>query len=117
MGGQQLTVRGVTLMSQRSAAWSLALQLLPIVGLVFLFLGPTAQSAPRSFFVVSAALYSVGLCLFLAAKASLLREGRYVSWGSQQMTVWNRRIYRTGYALMLGGIVGGVIFAVVWRAR
>jgi len=104
-------------MSQKSAAWNLAFQLVPAVGLVFLLLGPTAQSRPTQFFAISAALYMVGLGLFLAAKVSLFRERRYVSWGSEHMTVWNRRAYRIGYVFMLCGIVGGVVFAVVWRSR
>src|SRR5438093_13408538 len=104
-------------MSQKSAAWNLALQFFPAVGLVFVVLVPIARFTPMRFFFVSAALYTIGLCLFLAAKASLCRRGRYVSWGSKHMSPWNRRVYRAGYVLMTCGIVGSVLFAVVWRSR
>jgi hypothetical protein len=42
--------------------------------------GPVAPSAPGQFFIISASSYIVGLSLCLAAKASLLRQGRYISW-------------------------------------
>jgi formate/nitrite transporter FocA (FNT family) len=103
-------------MSQRSAAWNLASLLLPAVGLVFVFLGPAAHSTPVQFFYFSAAVYSVGLCLLVAAKASLFRQARYVSWGSEHMTVWNRRAYRAGYVLIMCGIVAAAVFAIVWRS-
>jgi hypothetical protein len=104
-------------MSQRSAAWNLAFLLAPMFGLGFIFLGPAAHSAPVQFFYVSAALYAIGLCLLVAAKASLFRQARYVSWGSTHMTAWNRRAYRTGYALMVSGIIAAVVFAIVWRSK
>jgi hypothetical protein len=104
-------------MSQNSAAWNLAAQLIPAVGLVFVFLGPMARFAPVRFFAVSAALYAVGLCLFVAAKASLFRQGRYLSLGSKYMSAWNRRAYRTGYVLMMVGIVATVFFTVMWHAQ
>jgi hypothetical protein len=78
---------------------------------------PAAYSAPSQFVAISGALYLVGLCLFVAAKVSLFRKHRYVSWGSQHMSVWNRRAYRAGYALMLCGFVAVVVFSVVWRSR
>ena len=104
-------------MSQRSAAWNLAFQVIPAIGLVFVFLGPMARFAPVRFFSVSAALYTVGLCLFIAAKASLFRRGRYISWGSKDMSAWNRRAYRAGYVLMMCGIVASIFFAVVWHSQ
>ena len=104
-------------MSQRNAAWNLAITLAPALGLPFIFLGPAAHAAPVQFFYISAFVYVVGLGLFVAAKASLFRRARYVSWGSKHMTVWNRRAYRTGYSLMVCGIVAAVVFALTWRAQ
>jgi hypothetical protein len=104
-------------MSQNNAAWNLEFQLLPAVGLVFVFLGPMARFAPVRFVAFSAVLYAVGLCLFVVAKASLFRQRRYVSWGSKYMSMWNRRAYRTGYVLMMCGIVASVFFAVVWHSH
>jgi hypothetical protein len=114
-GGREQRVE--TVMSQRSAAWNLAFQVIPAIGLVFVFLGPMARFAPARFFLVSTALSTVGLCLFIAAKASLFVHGRFVSWGSKEMSPWNRRAYRAGYLLMVCGIVASVVFAVVWRSR
>ena len=104
-------------MSQKSAAWNLAIQTIPAIGLVFVFLTPLARVAPLRFFFVSAAMSMLGLCLFLSAKASLFHQGRYFSRGSKYMSPWNRRAYRTGYALMICGIVTSVVFTVVWRAQ
>ena len=56
-------------MSQKSAAWNLAFLLVPAVGLVFMFFSPMARIAPVRFVAVSAALYTVGLYVFVAAKA------------------------------------------------
>lgn len=104
-------------MSQRSAAWNLGFLLAPAVGLIFIFVGPAARSAPVPFFDISAALYTVGLCLLVAAKASLFRQARYVSWGSKHMTVWNRRAYRAGYALMVCGTGAVIVFSIIWRSQ
>lgn len=101
-------------MSQRHAAWNLAVLVGPAVGLPFIFLGPAAHAAPMPFFYISAFLYVAGLGLFVAAKASVIRQVRYVSWGSKHMTVWNRRAYRTGYSLMVCGIIAAVVFAIAW---
>ena len=103
-------------MSQNSAAWNLAAQLIPAVGLVFVFLGPMARFAPVRF-LPSAQLYTRLACLFVAAKASLFRQGRYLSLGSKYMSAWNRRAYRTGYVLMMVGIVATVFFTVMWHAQ
>jgi len=104
-------------MSQNSAAWNLWISAFPAIGLVIVFMGPTARSAPVRFFAVSVALYTVGLCLFAVAKASLFRQGRHFSWGSKYMSAWNRRAYRTGYVLMMCGIVASVFFTVVWYSQ
>ena len=101
-------------MSQRSAAWNVGINLIPIaLGSVF-FLAPSARFAPTQFVVLSSALYAIGLTLFVAAKVSLLRRGRYLSWGSKDMTIWNRRAYRAGYVLMLFGSVSAIAFVVAW---
>jgi hypothetical protein len=105
------------MMSQRSAAWNLGFQIIPVIGLVFVFLVPMARFAPVRLFSLSVALYTVGLCLFTAAKTSVFRRGRYISWGSNHMSVWNRRAYRAGYVLMMCGSAASILFAVVWRSQ
>jgi hypothetical protein len=52
--------------------------------------------------------YLAGLTLFLIAKVSLFRSGRFVSFGSSRMRPPFRALYRTGYVLM----AVGVLFAV-----
>lgn len=101
-------------MSQRNAAWNVGINLLPIAwGFVF-FLAPSARFAPTKVALLSGALCAIGLALFVAAKGSLLRQGRYISWGSKDMTTWNRRAYRAGYVLMLFGTASAVAFIVAW---
>jgi hypothetical protein len=101
--------------SQRRAGWNAGINLLPIAfGSAFL-LARSARFAPIRFVVLSSALYAMGLALFVAAKMSLLRRGRYISWGSKDMTTWNRRAYRMGYVLILLGSAGAMAFIAAWR--
>ena len=100
-------------MSQKSAVWNLALSSFPAIGLLFMLV-PLARVVPQRFFAVTAALSLIGLCLLAATKWSLLRDGRYVSFGTRDRSVWNRRLYRTGYVLMGGGVVGAILFAIAW---
>jgi hypothetical protein len=44
----------------------------------------------------------LGFLLFLGAKLSLFRRGIWVSWGSSPMAPGARRLYLTGYRLMIG---------------
>jgi hypothetical protein len=100
-------------MSQKSAVWNLALNFFPAIGLLFMLV-PLARIVPQRFFAVTAALSVIGFCLLAAAKWSLIRDSRYVSFGSRDMSVWNRRLYRTAYVLMGGGVVGAILFAIAW---
>ena len=101
-------------MSQRNAAWNAAINLIPIAwGFVF-FLAPSARFSPTRFVLLNSALYAIGLALFVGAKGSLLRRGRYISWGSKDMTIWNRRAYRAGYVLMLFGTAGAIALIFAW---
>jgi hypothetical protein len=100
--------------SQRSAAWNVGINLIPIaLGCVF-FLAPSARFAPTKFVLLNSALFAIGPALVVAAKGSLLRRGRYISWGSKHMTIWNRRAYRAGYVLMLFGTAGAIAFIFAW---
>jgi hypothetical protein len=73
-----------------------------LVALVLVVILP-ATSAPVVFTRVTLSLLIFGLALFLLAKFSLLRRGIGISFGSAQMSTWNRRAYRGGYTLMLLG--------------
>jgi formate/nitrite transporter FocA (FNT family) len=103
-------------MSQRHAAWNYVVQLAPVVlGAGLLLVTTLARRLPAVLFFVMLSSYSVGFILFLVAKASLFRQGVYFSWGSNPMSLWNRRAYRAGYALMLLGCVGALAFIIAWR--
>ncbi|MBZ5534928.1 MAG: hypothetical protein LAO31_03150 [Acidobacteriia bacterium] len=103
-------------MSQRHAAWTFVIQLAPIVlGAGLLLLTTLARRPPALLFFGMLSSYSVGFILFFVAKASLFRQGVYFSWGSNPMSLWNRRAYRAGYTLMLVGCVGALAFIIGWR--
>jgi len=73
------------------------------IGLILAVFAANALAAPTGFAWFTLGLYFVGLALFLLAKFSLLRRGIRFSFGSSQMSPWNRRAYRTGYTLMVLG--------------
>lgn len=51
------------------------------------------------------ALYLVGFVCFMIAKLSLLRQGIWFSWGTRLMTPGYARLYRTGYVIMVVGML------------
>ena len=57
--------------------------------------------------------YGVGLSFFLAAKYSVIKIGKAISFGSKEMSPGNRKLYRIGYALM----VLGSLIAILWLFR
>ena len=79
-----------------------------IVGLPLAFAIGTAAVNPVGSARLALGLYALGFSLFLVAKISVLRSGRLVSFGSRPMRPPYRALYRTGYALM----VAGLLFAV-----
>jgi hypothetical protein len=89
---------------QREALANALILYLPFVGLPFLLaaavLSAIAAAVPLAFAACTLAIYLIGFVLFLTAKISLLRKGLSLSFGSSQMSLWNRRAYRAGYALM-----------------
>jgi hypothetical protein len=80
------------------------------IGLLLTVLLASAWATPLGFGWFTLALYLLGLALFLLAKLSLLRRGVRFSFGSAQMSPWNRRAYRAGYALMLLGFFATFAF-------
>ena len=59
---------------------------------------------PESLWIVA-----VGFILFLIAKLSVIRRGKWISFGSRPMTNAMGNTYRTGYWLMIVGIL--IMFA------
>ena len=86
------------------------------MGVALALLGAYAVSAPLGFGWFTLGLYTAGLLLFLVAKASNLRRGIRVSFGSDAMSPWNRRAYRVGYLLMAFGGIATVAFFVALGA-
>ena len=99
-------------MGQREALANALILYAPIaIGLVLMILTTSALAAPLGFAWFTLGLYFTGLALFLIAKSSVLRRGIRISLGSPQMSPWNRRSYRAGYALMiLGGFATFALF-------
>jgi len=79
-----------------------------IVALPLAFAIGTAAVNPVGSARPALGLYALGFSLFLVAKIAELRSGRLVSFGSRPMRPPYRALYRTGYALM----VAGLLFAV-----
>ena len=91
-------------MGQREALANAVILFAPLaIGLVLTFFTLNAFAAPLGFAWFTLGLYVTGLALFLLAKVSLLRRGVWVSFGSAEMSAWNRRAYRAGYTLMVLG--------------
>ena len=64
-----------------------------------------ARRAPRIAFAVAGVLVASGFLMFADAKASRLRQGHRVSFGTAGMTRSHRIGYRLGYVLMVAGAV------------
>lgn len=71
-----------------------------VIGLLMAILLPNASQNQIVFGRVMLALYGLGFSLFLLAKLSVLRQGLWMSFGSDHMSPWYRWLYRIGYCLM-----------------
>lgn len=102
-------------MSQRSGAWNTGINLaLPVLALSLLGVAHLARHAPLGLLAGAGVLMASGFGLFAVAKASLLRQERWVSFGTAHMTRRHRIGYRVGYALMIAGAVVTVGFLIAW---
>jgi uncharacterized membrane protein YidH (DUF202 family) len=101
--------------SQRSAAWNAGINLVvPVLALSLFGTARVARHAPLGVLAGTGVLIGCGFCLFALAKASLLREERWVSFGTAHMTRRHRIGYRIGYALMIAGTVVTAGFLIAW---
>ena len=100
-------------MNKRHALASLILISWPlIVGLSLIALKGVAGAYPITVPAVVLVLTCVGLGLVVTAKVSMIRRGKLISFGTREMTPLNRRLYRLGYALMIGSwALAGVALA------
>ncbi len=87
---------------------------LPVLSLCLLAAAHLARQAPLGLLAAAGVLIASGFCLFAVAKASLLRQKRWVSFGTAHMTPRHRIAYRIGYALMIAGAVVTAGFLVAW---
>ena len=91
-------------MGQREALANAFILYAPFaIGVVLAVFAANAWAAPLGFAWFTLGLYAAGLILFILAKVSLVRRGIRFSFGSSQMSPWNRRAYRAGYTLMVLG--------------
>jgi hypothetical protein len=83
------------------------IQLSPVVlGILAAIIFPSALHNPSEFGKVSAVIFAGGFLLFLTAKILNFKKGIYWSFGSKEMTKYQRWSYKSGYALMLLGLIG-----------
>lgn len=102
-------------MGQRSAAWNAGINwVLPVLALSLLGAAQLARHAPRVAFAVAGILVASGFLLFADAKASRLRQGHRVSFGTTVMTRHHRVRYWLGYVLMVAGALVTTGFLVAW---
>src|SRR5262245_37908343 len=87
----------------RRAVWAIDLAIVPLVmGLIFVY-APRLLAGPSVVARDGTVAMVVGLVCFAIAKASVIRRGIWASFGSDGMTKWWRRLYRTGYTFMALG--------------
>lgn len=102
-------------MGLRSAAWNASISwVLPILSFSLLGTAQLARRAPRIAFAVAGVLVASGFLLFADAKASRLRQGRWISFGTTGMTRRHRMRYRLGHALMTAGAVVAAGLLIAW---
>ena len=101
-------------MGQRNAVWNLGLQGGPLfLAIIVGVLVPSARRAPDTTFATACLLWGIGLALLVTAKAPALRSGQWLSFGSRQMAIGRRLLYRGGYTLVVLGCLTASGFVVI----
>jgi hypothetical protein len=80
-------------------------QLIIPIGLAAAILIPNIYLHPLFFLRVAVTLMCAGALGLIRAKASLLGQGIWASWGYGRMSRWNARWYKASYAVLLGGVI------------
>ena len=78
--------------------WGLGLPLLVLPVAVIL---PNVLRHPVGAGIIALFLCLIGFVFFSVAKFSQFKQGRYLTFGSAEMSPRNRLFYRCGYALMM----------------
>jgi len=79
----------------------------PVIGIFLAMVIPlVALRIPELLFCL--ALYGTGICLLVAAKVSLFRQGIWVSFGPSGMSRIHRACYGIAYVLLVSGAVVNV---------
>lgn len=87
-----------------------------IVGVCVALLFTSAVQAPVTSLLVAFGTSLLGAMLIVAAKASLVRRGRLLSFGSSAMTPAMRLVYRVGWVLFLIGLAATLLgLGIVWH--
>jgi hypothetical protein len=78
-----------------------------LMGIMFwsFFVVSIVASAPTVLYYISIVLFAMGFLMFLRAKWSMIVKGKFISFGSSQMTKFNRYLYLWGYTIMAVGAV------------
>ena len=79
-----------------------------LIGLPLAIAAGTAAVNPVGSARIALGAYLLGSILFLIAKISVFRTGRFVTFGSRLMRRPYRALYGTGYALMAVGLIYAV---------
>jgi hypothetical protein len=105
-------------MTQKHAVTSLILVSWPlIVGFSLMTLGAVSGTYPLITVSVVIGSTCLGFGLFATAKLSVIRRGKFISFGTKEMTPVNRLLYRLGYLLMIGSWTWAGIALVVMAIR
>lgn len=92
-------------MFKESAIANIVLSFAPfVVGLVMVMLLGAAVH-PKGYAGVALLSYGIGFVFFTAAKIQNVRKGHLLSFGSAKMSRTSRWAYRSGYILMVLGLV------------
>jgi len=117
-GTRSLIAKEGQTMFKESAIVTAFVTLLPIViGILMAILLPNAIEYTKSFAYASCVLYGVGFLLFLIAKLSVIKGGKWTSFGSTQMSHRFRQCYRCGYVFMVAGFVSTLALVLATRVR
>jgi hypothetical protein len=96
----------------RSDVWAIDIDPLLVFMLLGLFSGIIYQAIyanPNILWLAPFGCMAVGVCMIAVAKAPNYRKGIITSWGTSGMTDRNARLYRTGYGLILVGVVMALV--------
>ena len=72
-----------------------------LIAIVMAYIIPPVLFYPKFFILLSWSLYGIGLLCFIIAKLSVIKKGKLITFGSFQMSSLHKKLYKTGYLLMI----------------